>query len=66
MYLPPRTRRSRLAVSLDTLWLQGKGNKIMDQTFETFMKELREEHGQEESTVTGLCQKDRSGVSCIV
>ena len=35
----------------------------MDQTFDTFMKELRAEHGQEDSTVTGLCQKDRSGVS---
>lgn len=38
-------------------FLQGKGNKIMDQTFDTFMKELREEKGEEEDTVTGLCQK---------
>ncbi|CAN0510823.1 unnamed protein product, partial [Ectocarpus sp. 12 AP-2014] len=44
---------------------QGKGNKLMDQTFETFMNELRAEKGPEEDTVTSLCQKDRprSGVS---
>lgn len=41
---------------------QGKGNKLMDQTFETFMAELREEKGPEEDTVTGLCQKDRPPV----
>ncbi|CAN0462058.1 unnamed protein product, partial [Ascophyllum nodosum] len=38
---------------------QGKGNKVMDQIFESFMKELREEKGEEASTVTGLCQKER-------
>lgn len=30
----------------------------MDQIFETFMGELREEKGPEEDTVTSLCKKD--------
>ena len=44
---------------------KGKGNKLMDQTFETFMDELRAEKGPEEDTITSLCQKDRphAGVS---
>eukprot|EP00752_Nemacystus_decipiens_P005367 g4868.t1 len=39
---------------------QGKGNKLMDQIFETFMGELRAEKGPEENTVTTLCKKDQS------
>ncbi len=42
--------------------VQGKGNKLMDQIFETFMNELRAEKGPEEDTVTGLCQGDPSAV----
>lgn len=45
---------------------QGKGNKISDQIFETFMRELREEKGDEGTTLTGLCQKDRPSVSVSV
>lgn len=30
----------------------------MDQVFESFMTELREEYGEEESISTGLCQKN--------
>lgn len=35
--------------------LQGKGNKIMDQIFDTFMAELREAKG-DKKMVTDLCQ----------
>eukprot|EP00903_Cladosiphon_okamuranus_P017001 g15670.t1 len=38
---------------------QGKGNKLMDQIFESFMAELRAEKGSEEQTATSLCKKDQ-------
>lgn len=50
------------SMNLNNCSQQGKGNKLMDQTFETFMDELREEKGPEEDTVTRLCQKDRPPV----
>ena len=51
---------------VDLVLLQGKGNKVMDQIFESFMKELREEKGEEASTVTGLCQKERPAATVKV